>query len=166
MVLLDKAEACLRYSYSLLRHKYFVYKAGVGSVSLWRLLKHDASKFTPAEFVPYALFFYGEPFGLKDPVAFKKAWKHHKAVNDHHYEYWELETDGMISWMPIEVIREMVADWFGAARAYNGEWPFDLEKWDWFQETGKEVLTRMSVENRAEVLVVIRETQDRLRAKA
>ena len=55
----------LRY---LLRHKWFVFQAGRKTgAPLWRLILHDWSKFTPAEWAPYARMFYG-PFRVGFPV--------------------------------------------------------------------------------------------------
>ncbi len=53
----------LRY---VVRHKWLVFKAGlvIGGYSLpwlWRLLVHDLSKFSLAEWSAYACFFYGPP---------------------------------------------------------------------------------------------------------
>lgn len=49
----------LRY---VLRHKYFVYRAGRRlGVPRWRLLVHDLSKFSLTEWRAYAPYFYGEP---------------------------------------------------------------------------------------------------------
>lgn len=35
--------------------------------------------------------------------------------------------------MPEKYVREMVADWMGAARAYDGAWPGSLDTWAWWQ---------------------------------
>lgn len=52
--------AHLQYLRYILRHKWFVFVAGwkVGA-PLWRLVIHDWSKFTPAEWTPYVRKFYG-----------------------------------------------------------------------------------------------------------
>ncbi len=69
----------LRY---VLRHKYHVAHGGfIFKVSLWRILKHDWSKFLPIEWFPYVDHFYGgrdvkRPHGL-GIVAFDRAWLHH-----------------------------------------------------------------------------------------
>jgi len=173
MVLPISVKICASYGVSLLRHKWFVYQAGKGVVSNWRLFKHDASKFLPSEFWPYAVFFehvnWGVPRGVRKELIgprFKEAVRLHKGRNDHHYEYWELSRGGLIGHMPTEVIEEMIADWFGAARAYNGSWPLDTETWGWFQGEGQDVLERMSPENRETTLRTIEATQERLRGRA
>jgi hypothetical protein len=36
--------------------------------------------------------------------------------------------------MPEKYVREMLADWMGAGRAYQGEYPKSIETWKWWQE--------------------------------
>jgi hypothetical protein len=51
--------AHLRYLTYVLRHKWFVLVAGLRvGVPVWRLLAHDLSKFSPAEWGPYVANFY------------------------------------------------------------------------------------------------------------
>lgn len=140
------AKFCALTSYlkALLEHKYFVFRAGYGFASTWRLIKHDASKFLPSEFFPYAYYFHGEKFGLdRNKPEFSKAWSLHKQRNDHHWEYWaEFDETGhfVIKNMPDEVMREMVADWFGASKAYTGEWPSSFTNWEWMQSEGYKII--------------------------
>lgn len=147
MVLYGKARACLAYLRSLLRHKYFVFQAGFGFASIWRLLKHDASKFLPSEFFPYAYYFHGEKYGVpKDKTAFKRAWGLHKQRNDHHWEYWaEFDETGSftIKDIPDAALRELVADWMGASRAYVGRYPNWFYEWEWYNDEGIKVLSSM-----------------------
>jgi hypothetical protein len=137
----------LRY---LLRHKWFVFQAGLKTgAPLWRLVIHDWSKFTPAEWWPYAENFYGDgkilrekqkgPLGLLFSqrarldwlqLQFDRAWLHHQHLNPHHWQHWVLREDsGDVKLLPIpkHFIREMVADWAGAGRAITGSW--DLGVW-------------------------------------
>ena len=163
MVLPNKAKACLAYGYSLLEHKYFVYIAGQGSVSLWRLVKHDASKFLPSEFFPYAYFWQGDNYGIpRDKAAFKAASRLHKSRNDHHFEHWQREDGSITGAMSHECIKEMVADWFGAARAYNREWPLDTATWEWWQDNRDMLQTNMQSSTYGLVLKEIAAAQKRL----
>jgi len=129
----------IKYFILTVKHKYFVFRAGLKlNVSLWRLIKHDLSKFFPSE-LPY----YGNQFyGLKNnPEGFIKAWIKHQNRNDHHWEYWIPRTghnrctppykDNEPVPMPYSAVKEMVADWLGASRAYEGKWS-EMESWDWF----------------------------------
>ena len=167
MALSNRARALQAYGYSLLAHKWFVYKAGKGSVSLWRLLTHDISKFLPSEYFPYAFFYYGAKFGIEpNKAAYKAAVRLHKGRNDHHFEHWQAGEGAhqyISGEMPDACIDEMVADWFGAARAYNGEWPLDLKKWSWWQENQAMLYTQMSTYVFGRMLLAIEETQERLR---
>ena len=57
-----------------------------------KILKHDDSKFSDAEFMPYIQKFYPWKGMNKTPeeVAeeFDRAWMHHAKHNDHHPEHW------------------------------------------------------------------------------
>lgn len=138
----------LRYLSYVVRHKWFVFRAGLKTrAPLWRLVIHDWSKFTPAEWFPYVRTFYGRTpsapelrhsFGgrpndeqnLTDwkadrQRAFDRAWLHHQHGNPHHWQHWLLrEDDGCLKAlrMPPKLVREMVADWMGAGRAITGRW--------------------------------------------
>lgn len=82
----------LRYLWVVLRHKWYVLRFGWGTVPLWRLLVHDVSKFSRAEWGPYSDRFASGRAGKEnkalDPQAFKDAWRHHYLNNPHHWEFW------------------------------------------------------------------------------
>jgi len=153
-----------RFLKSLFWHKWYILVAGHRlRVPLWRLLAHDLSKLTFAEFGPYARHFYGKEI---DPRDFTAAWHFHKLHNNHHWEYW-VSIDGnekllvykasdglpMIHGkksqplgplsltipsvtalpMPIVCVREMVADWFAAGKTYNGTWP-NPTNYTWYKQ--------------------------------
>ena len=101
---------------------------------IWRGLKHDASKFLPDEWFPYARHFY-EPNGKKKTVRDKSgyykptdtgdkdfdfAWLLHQKRNRHHWQWWILpEDDGgtkILIMHPYD-LAEMICDWVGAGRA-------------------------------------------------
>lgn len=114
--------AHLRYLSYVLRHKWHVLYAGLFlGVPLRRLVMHDASKFSRAEWGPYVRrFFGGAPDDPGVRRAFNAAWRHHYEHNPHHPQYWlQLEEDGTMraNWMPPAYVREMVADWYGAGMA-------------------------------------------------
>lgn len=146
--------AHLRYLRYVLRHKWFVLLAGLKTgAPLWRLLIHDWSKFTPAEWRPYVANFYGRTPSLGElraryhgrpndaanleawraarAAAFDRAWLHHQHANAHHWQHWVLREDsGAVKLLPMPwpLIREMVADWMGAGRAITGRW----EAGEWY----------------------------------
>ena len=121
------------YFCDVLKHKWFVLLAGLyWRVPIWRLLVHDLSKFSSAEYIPYRNWFKRDP-GLPEmerirrKTAFLCAWELHVQRNDHHPGYWHGAE------MPEVCIREMIADWFAASRSYGGAWP-RVGKWDWLRD--------------------------------
>lgn len=123
-----------KYLSYVLRHKWFVFVAGLKTgAPLWRLIIHDYSKFSRAEWVGYVNRFYGGRAGLEDkeldPDEFHIAWTHHWHNNPHHWEHWLVIKKGELTPvpMPAHFIREMVADWMGAGRAITGHW--DIKEW-------------------------------------
>lgn len=124
-----------RYLRYVLKHKWFVLVAGLSTgAPLWRLIIHDWSKFTPAEWKPYVNRFFAGNAGKEDkeldPDEFHRAWTHHWHKNPHHWEYW-VRADGVAMPMPLHFVREMVADWMGAGRAITGKWEYQ----DWYNAT-------------------------------
>ena len=96
---------------------------------------HDLSKFSPDEFDIYK---YATGKGSPHDVAraelgYSPSWIHHKARNQHHWEYWtdfnaaKPNGDGTFTIicrpvkMPYDRIIEMFCDFVGAGRAYNKE---------------------------------------------
>lgn len=131
----------LKYMWLTVKHKWFVFQAGLlTGAPLWRLIIHDWTKFTPSEAPHYGRQFFGDK---SDPRGFIAAWIHHQNHNPHHWEYWVPRTghnrcdppypDGEPVPMPFWAVREMVADWFGAGRAYEGRWP-DVNNWTWLEQ--------------------------------
>lgn len=141
----------LKYLRYLIRHKWFVFVAGLRmGVPLWRLLVHDWSKFLPSEWIPYAQNFYwphekknnesleafrlyglceAAPFGHFVSDRFQIAWNHHQKRQPHHWQYWLITMDSGETFplpMPEVFAREMVADWMGAGRAITGKWEVEL----------------------------------------
>jgi len=111
----------LRY---ILAHKWNFIKANrIGRFRLGlRVLLHDLSKFSPAEFRAYRDKFYG-PEGLrKTPEVRQKfdlAWAHHIQHNPHHWEHWCLVSN--VSGcqplpMPDMRVREMLCDWLAMSK--------------------------------------------------
>lgn len=122
--------AHLQYANYVARHKWFVFLAGLRTgAPLWRLIVHDWTKFSPAEWGPYVRRFYGGRPGVPvtgdDAPDFRAAWLHHQHKNAHHWQHWVLrQDDGKIVALPMPepFVREMVADWMGAGRAITGRW--------------------------------------------
>jgi hypothetical protein len=81
---------------------------------------HDLSKFSPAEFFPYAKKFYsGKPLDVDDELIWKYAWLRHQRKNKHHWEYWVINPNTKEALpMPKKYIIEMVCDW----RSFSRKW--------------------------------------------
>jgi hypothetical protein len=154
----------LRFLHATIVHKYHVYCAGRKlGIGRWQLLIHDLSKFRPSEFVPYGKFFYSAPGAdwLKAaPDAQYKSWMLHGWLrhiqrNPHHWQYWCLINGASVVAtrgttvdvnpidalpMPRKYVREMLADWMGAGRAYQGEYPKSIAEWKWWQENKHQII--------------------------
>jgi len=120
-----------RYASYVIRHKWFVFRAGLKTgAPLWRLVIHDWSKLSLAEWTPYVRSFYRPDIPREaKQAAFDAAWLHHQHRNPHHWQHWLQEDDGALKVlpMPAHFVREMVADWMGAGRAITGKW--EVEQW-------------------------------------
>lgn len=143
--------ALSRYAATLCFHKLCILLCGLylrfqlrrtrlaKQVSLWRLIWHDASKFSAAEFVAYARHFFGGPLVAGEDDGFDDAFHHHARHNDHHVEHWWNSPDWRLSdcakedsrvnagvharRMPDEAVVEMLVDWFAAEVSYKGRMP-------------------------------------------
>lgn len=119
------------YHESLCAHVAYVQEAGK-RLGL-DLAAHDRSKLSVAEFPYYARQFHGDK---GDPDGFAAAWLHHIHCGSHHWQHF-IFPDGFtprgsnveagLMRMPKRDLREMVADWQGASRAYTGSW--DMTEW-------------------------------------
>lgn len=145
----------LAYLKYVLRHKYYVYKAGrTLGLGRWHMLIHDLSKFGPSEWNAYVHTFYkadGTKQDYRETENFKAAWNHHQKVNKHHWQYWVLLWDrGDVEPLPMPEIyvREMVADWVGAGMAIHGK----MEVKSWF---GKQKEMLLHGDTYAEVVRLI-----------
>lgn len=122
------------YFWLTIKHKWFVFLAGLKyGAPLIRLITHDLSKFGFKEYIHYQKQFFGS-----GSDKFNEAWIHHQNTNDHHWEYWIPRTghdkgdslDNVPLPMSCGAVREMLADWVGASRAYTGQWPSE-DNWPW-----------------------------------
>lgn len=147
----------LRYLSYVIRHKWFVFVYGfVMGVPIWRLIIHDWSKLSPAEWGPYARRFgSGRAGQLKksaDPEDFHRAWTHHWHLNPHHWEHWLRMADDNLPdpmEMPEHFIREMVADWMAAGRAQTGK----QDAQAWYAKNRDRLLLTPSVRSSVEHLL-------------
>ena len=112
-----------KHRHTVIRH---CKKAGI----LWQGLRHDLSKYSPAEFIIGAKYYQGDrsPNEIeRRKIGYSTAWMHHKGRNKHHFEYWiDYQIDdrdhamgGMR--MPKKYVAEMLADRIAASKVYNKE---------------------------------------------
>lgn len=128
----------MKFLMRVIRHKWYVLIAGLrlGGIPIVRLLIHDMSKFSRAEWMGYKGRGGDDNKPGFDKRLFSLAWLHHKNHNPHHWEHWRLDgnflegfypagyvVDGFIP-MPETYVREMVADMMGASMEYSGSWDF------------------------------------------
>lgn len=118
----------------IMRHKWFVMISSqkIGA-SMWQALIHDASKFLPSEWIPYANTFYKSDGSKQydETPAFNVAWLKHQHRNPHHWQHWILRMDSgntVAQEIPMRYVLEMIADWMGAGRAITGKW----ESAEWY----------------------------------
>jgi hypothetical protein len=154
----------IKYLINVIRHKWFVFleacKLGVPFLGII----HDISKFLPDEFFPYARYDFAN-FGNNKPetqLAFDKAWLKHQKRNKHHWQYWLLMNDsgGAIKFpeksfkqveplpMPEKYIKELVADWKGAGRAYGNP-----DTKGWYKHNKPKIILHQETEKCVEELL-------------
>lgn len=136
----------LRYLWSVCKHKWYVFleccKLGIP----WLGIIHDWSKFLPSEFFPYARYFYGQKTSWT-MYNMNEAWLHHQHRNKHHWQRWVLRLDHpekrelTLYPMPDKYLKEMLADWHGAGRAYGNP---DTRGW-YLENRGKMQLNHVTM---------------------
>ena len=109
------------------RHKWYVFIYCTKLGMPIRGLKHDLSKFSPAEFCESVKYYNGKrsPIQIcKEKEGYSKAWLHHKGRNKHHTEYWVDKTaPEKAPIIPYKYVVEMICDKLSASKVYNGkEW--------------------------------------------
>ena len=112
---------------------YYCCKCGIP----WQGIKHDLSKFSPIEFFESIKYYNGidSPINLcKEKNGYSMAWFHHKGRNPHHYEYWvdNLDNGGKAIQMPFKYALELICDYLGAGRAYQGNNFTYQKEYEWW----------------------------------
>lgn len=145
------------YLVSVFRHKWFVFCECVRLGIPFLGIIHDFSKFGLREMLPYARHFYSDESQNEHDHGsdFDVAWNAHQKRNKHHWQYWVLINDRSepqitaLS-MPERYIREMVADWRGAGRAYG-----NTDTVAWYRENASKQLMHPDTRRRVEELLGI-----------
>lgn len=122
---------------TIITHKHWVFYYSCKLGIPWRGLVHDLSKFSPVEFWESVRYWDGKSSPIpkcKADKGYSLAWQHHKGHNTHHYEYWvdKLDDDGVALKMPWKDVLELIADYLGAGRAYQGKTFDPGTEYDWF----------------------------------
>lgn len=132
---------------TITKHRHEVikhcFKAGIPLQGL----KHDLSKYTPAEFIPGAKYYLGNRSpneAERDDKGYSSAWLHHKGRNRHHFEYWtdynRIKRRVEPVEMPLRYVAEMFCDRVAASKIYNPEKYDDSYPLAYFQR-GKDTRT-------------------------
>lgn len=105
-------------------------------------LKHDLSKYSPAEFISGAKYYQGNRSpndAERKATGVSLAWLHHKGRNRHHLEYWVdyvINPDGSVGYggnkMPLRFVAEMFCDRIAASRIYLGEKYTDAAPYEYY----------------------------------
>ena len=155
------------YGWYLAKHRWFVFveccKLGIP----WLGIIHDWSKLRPSEFIPYANYFYPNgvkrlanlKLGYSKPVdsgdaGYEWAWLLHQKRNRHHWQFWVVPRgDGTnkVLDMPSRYLREMVADWRGAGRAYG-----NTDTIEWYEKNKNRIVLHPETEKKVEEYLRLR----------
>lgn len=91
-------------------------------------LRHDLSKYSPAEFLVGCRYYTGTRSpneGERREKGYSAAWMHHKGRNKHHFEYWtDLDPQTKLytpTKMPYRYLVEMICDRVAASKTYKGK---------------------------------------------
>lgn len=119
------------------RHKVIAHCARAGI--LWQGLRHDLSKYSPAEFLAGARYYQGTRSpneAERELYGYSKAWLHHKGRNRHHFEYWfdydpKTKMNAPVK-MPLKYVIEMFCDRVAASKIYQGKNYTDEQPLEYF----------------------------------
>lgn len=126
---------------TITQHRHMVirhcFKAGIG----FQGLRHDLSKYSPAEFIPGARYYVGyrSPNDIeRGKFGYSSAWLHHKGRNKHHFEYWndcnpKTGLDEPVK-MPLKYVAEMFCDRVAAGKIYLKDKYTNSNPIDYFQK--------------------------------
>lgn len=120
----------LKCFHNILLHKWFVIVIGRKlKAPWWNLIIHDLSKFLPSEFPHLARRFFGDD---DDKEGFSSYYLLHTHRNKHHPAYW-IDSSGKALPVPINIAKEMLADWASATMVYSNV-DLDFNNWEWFNK--------------------------------
>lgn len=125
---------------TITKHRHAVMRHAAKAGILWQGLRHDLSKYSPAEFVQGIINYTGKcsPNELeRKKKGYSEAWLHHKGRNKHHFEYWTdynpVERRVLPVKMPVRYVAEMFCDRVAASKIYQGKNYTDEHPYKYFQ---------------------------------
>ena len=136
----------LKHLKRLIIHKYWVFHYCKMCGETLRGLKHDLSKFSPAEFFESVKYAGEDKSPLRISIetnGYSKAYLHHIGHNDHHYEHWidNFDNGGHAIRMPYHCVVELICDYISAGKAYQGSnFTFESEYNWWLIKVNKNIL--------------------------
>ncbi|KAL9643981.1 hypothetical protein ABK040_005449 [Willaertia magna] len=93
------------------------------NLSLWQLIIHDLSKFSPSEWFGYLLKTKTTKEEKDTKEIEEYTFLYHQNRNPHHFEYWLYfdKTLGQVKplKMPMKYVTEMIVDWVAANKSYS-----------------------------------------------
>lgn len=135
----------IKHFITITRHRHAVIahckKVGI----FWQGLRHDLSKYAPAEFAAGMRYYTGTRSpndGERKDKGYSSAWMHHKGRNRHHFEYWtdyhpQTRVMSPVK-MPAKYVAEMFCDRVAASKIYQGKKYSNAHPLDYFMR-GKPV---------------------------
>lgn len=118
----------IKHFLTITKHRHLVIRLARKAGIFWQGLRHDLSKYSPAEFITGARYFTGNHSPNEEErreFGYSAAWLHHKGRNRHHLEYWvdynrvERKVTGVR--MPERFFVEMICDRIAACIIYQKE---------------------------------------------
>ena len=132
MQILKHFQTITMHRHAVIRH---CFRAGIR----WQGLRHDLSKYSPAEFWTAAKYYQGNRSPNdreREDKGYSAVWMHHKGRNRHHHEYWndyDLVTHQPHPVkMPLRFVVEMFCDRVAACKIYQKENYTDASPWNYF----------------------------------
>ena len=132
----------IKHFITITKHRHQVIRHCKKAGIFWQGLRHDLSKYSPAEFIVGAKHYLGTRSpneAERELYGYSKAWLHHKGRNRHHFEYW---TDYNKATrrvepvkMPYNYLAEMFCDRVAASKIYNKGSYTDAHPYSYFERS-------------------------------
>ncbi|MCH5264490.1 MAG: catalase [Lachnospiraceae bacterium] len=144
-----------RHRHKVIRHCFL---AGI----FWQGLRHDLSKYSPAEFIPGVKYYLGDQSpNVKERQikGFSRAWLHHQGRNKHHFEYW-VDYDVVTHQkqpvrMPTKYLIEMFCDRVAASKIYYGSEYDEKKPYEYFNRGIKSRIMHPETSKQLEELLIM-----------